>query len=341
MQGNGPEKVTFPAGSCGRLRLSGFDELASLSPGWKEQAEQVGRGRPSVDVSFAATGRFQLASLERAPGIRVRGSAGPGVSIVGLALSGSRLNAQAEELPLDRIALIPAGAEFEFICTGPHRLLLLLADARLLDGMAAERWGVPVPRERSLTLLRERGAGGTRGVASTWLRSLARAVADPAAARDAHGAHGLEQEVLGAVLDSMEPGTPPPSVRPWRVLAHRAERYMRDTIGERPDLPEICRALGTSPRSLHASFQEIFGIPPKTYQKMLRLQAARTDLVRARPGTTVSQVASRWGFQFGYFAVDYRLMFGERPSETLRRVLARKSGRVPDGIDDRSRTRAP
>ncbi len=315
----------FPAGACGRAQIGDFDQLASLSPGWEEEALQIGRGKPSVDVSFASTGRLQLACFQREPGVRVRGTAGPGVAIMGVALSGSRLNVQGEELPVGRLAVIPAGVEFEFLCAESHRLLLLLVDARVLHALGLEGWGRPIARDRPLTFLHERREGASRVVAASWLRAIDRAVRDPAMARDGRTGRDLERDVLEPVLREMVPADPAPGVRPRRELAIRAERYLRDTLEGRPNLSRICHDLGTSTRALHASFQLVFGVPPKAYQRMLRLQAARKDLLRARPGTTVSQVAVKWGFQCGYFAVDYRRMFGERPSETLGRVLAGKA----------------
>jgi AraC family ethanolamine operon transcriptional activator len=45
----------------------------------------------------------------------------------------------------------------------------------------------------------------------------------------------------------------------------------------------------------------------------------RRELRAAEPGTArVTDVAMRWGFwQLGRFAVEYRALFGERPSQTL------------------------
>jgi AraC family ethanolamine operon transcriptional activator len=62
------------------------------------------------------------------------------------------------------------------------------------------------------------------------------------------------------------------------------------------------------------------------YLKSLRLSAARRDLKTARRGTTVAEIATKWGFfRLGHFSGDYRAMFGEKPSETLVRARGRKT----------------
>ena len=59
-----------------------------------------------------------------------------------------------------------------------------------------------------------------------------------------------------------------------------------------------------------------------TYLRHLRLHRVRAELAdasRTRSPAAVTTVASRWGFvHFGRFAQQYRQLFGESPSQTLR-----------------------
>ena len=57
------------------------------------------------------------------------------------------------------------------------------------------------------------------------------------------------------------------------------------------------------------------------YLKQKRLEAARKTLLAAEPSTTsITEVATQWGFcHLGRFARDYRQLFGELPSETIKR----------------------
>ena len=93
-----------------------------------------------------------------------------------------------------------------------------------------------------------------------------------------------------------------------------------------PSIGDLCRMTGASERSVHLAFREHIGSSPKAYRKVLLLNAARADLRSARAGATVTSVAVRWGFvHAGWFAHDYKAMFGESPRETLhRRALSRR-----------------
>ena len=83
---------------------------------------------------------------------------------------------------------------------------------------------------------------------------------------------------------------------------------------------ELSAKVGTSVSTLRRTFVNEFGISPKAYIHARVLSLVRDKLGRAEPGTLISDVANRWGiWHMGQFAHDYRRMFGELPSDTLRR----------------------
>ena len=93
-------------------------------------------------------------------------------------------------------------------------------------------------------------------------------------------------------------------------------------------IADVCRSAGVSERTLQYAFQAEFGLTPMQYLHARRLQRVRRELVRAstRRGI-IDGIARAHGLRHGgRFADDYRAMFGERPSETLRRkTLGRKN----------------
>lgn len=102
-------------------------------------------------------------------------------------------------------------------------------------------------------------------------------------------------------------------------LVEQAQLYMETHLGQPLTLASLCQALHTSQRPLHYGFQELLGVSPMAYLKVLRLTAARRQLRQSEPGqTTVADVASHFGFwSSGHFSRDYKTLFGELPSATL------------------------
>jgi transcriptional regulator GlxA family with amidase domain len=82
----------------------------------------------------------------------------------------------------------------------------------------------------------------------------------------------------------------------------------------------LARATGVSARALQRSFERSGQPSPMMYLRQLRLHRVHTELAANSPDSaTVTMVASRWGFMhLGRFANQYRQLFGEPPSETLR-----------------------
>jgi AraC-like DNA-binding protein len=103
----------------------------------------------------------------------------------------------------------------------------------------------------------------------------------------------------------------------------RAVEFIEAHAAEPIGIEEIVAASGASMRSLFEGFRRFRGTSPMEFLRSLRLRCVREDLSQAPAGTTVSEVAARWGFfQFGRFAAQYRQLCGEAPSATLRRALA-------------------
>ena len=103
-------------------------------------------------------------------------------------------------------------------------------------------------------------------------------------------------------------------------LVKQANDYMQSHVDQGLTLTDLCQALGTSSRALSYGFQEMFGVSPMAYLKLLRLQGVRRALKAAEfSHHTVTEIATQFGFcHLGIFARDYKQVFGELPSETLK-----------------------
>jgi AraC family ethanolamine operon transcriptional activator len=110
-----------------------------------------------------------------------------------------------------------------------------------------------------------------------------------------------------------------------RRVVDRARGYLLSRPDEPVTIAELCRAIGVSRRKLQYCFQESIGCTPLHYLRALRLNRVRRELKRHdAPVDSVQDVAARWGFwHLSHFAADYRHMFGELPSDTLRRRRSR------------------
>jgi AraC family ethanolamine operon transcriptional activator len=161
------------------------------------------------------------------------------------------------------------------------------------------------------------------------LELAARASVEPRLLRDPVLAAEIERKVVRLLCSDSEPGETSAGTR-GRVLALRADAWLRQSLPDVPSIAVLCEALGVRARTLHEAFRDHLDTTPKAYLKALRLNAARRDLLRGGARTTVTEVALDWGFgHFGWFSRDYRRLFGETPRETLHRGRAASRGALP------------
>lgn len=97
-----------------------------------------------------------------------------------------------------------------------------------------------------------------------------------------------------------------------------ARRYIHEHLNQDLSLAAIAAASDSSVRSLTQAFREQLKISPQLYIRHARLRGARRDLMNAPPLTTVTDVATHWGFNhLGRFSAWYKAIYHELPSETL------------------------
>ncbi|NEQ66553.1 MAG: helix-turn-helix domain-containing protein [Symploca sp. SIO2D2] len=117
-------------------------------------------------------------------------------------------------------------------------------------------------------------------------------------------------------------GSSTPTLKPSRrkKLIVQAEQEMATQLEEPLTLKELAHRLKSSSRALSYGFQDLFGMSPMRYLKVRRLNAVRRRLKLSNPeNCSIEALANRFGFwNAGHFAKDYRVMFGELPSKTLR-----------------------
>ena len=145
-------------------------------------------------------------------------------------------------------------------------------------------------------------------------------------------ASAVEQEFIYMLVNSLAAGdthSSHPVIRQRHAeVMIRFEEILRSDLGQLPSVSEFCAAVDVPERTLRACCIKFLGLSPSQYIRLRRLNLVYAELWRANPATaTVAQIALRHQFsELGRFAAAYRALFGERPSETLRRAQANFAG---------------
>ncbi|MCF8474047.1 MAG: AraC family transcriptional regulator [Emcibacter sp.] len=100
----------------------------------------------------------------------------------------------------------------------------------------------------------------------------------------------------------------------------QAENYIHEHLKDPLSIDDLVEVTGVSQRSIFEGFKNFRGTTPMKYILQLRLEKVRKELQKSGSDRTVTDIALKWGFnQLGRFAVSYKKIYGESPSETLKK----------------------
>jgi AraC-like DNA-binding protein len=138
---------------------------------------------------------------------------------------------------------------------------------------------------------------------------------------DTEAAHGLEQQVIHALVECLSAGRVEEETEAtWRhreILARFEDLLETEPL---PGIAEISAGLSVSHRMLRECCNKHLGMGPRRYRYLRGMQLVHRALRSGNQDTSsVAEVARRYGLRdLSRFAANYRALYGELPSATLR-----------------------
>jgi AraC-like DNA-binding protein len=241
-------------------------------------------------------------------------------SVLFLTEPGPSMFFSGAEIGINQIGVACAGETYFSRLTGPTR------------------WGAVTVSQHDLHALcetdpnlQQRPSGVTvitpPEAALTYLRSLHNYMGRlleiaPKALNDTVLGHALEHSLMMALRQVLSTYTSrtPASLRTFHALV-LVQRFRALIQAQTPGPLRMSEInLGASARSLRQACQEILGVSPLQYVMLRRMQVVRRALLNGDPAVDrVTDIATESGFwELGQFSVNYRRLFGESPSATLK-----------------------
>jgi AraC family transcriptional regulator, ethanolamine operon transcriptional activator len=316
----------FPAGLVLDASITDFAQVSEVAPTWTVEYLPLGRGPLHGRIWAVHTAMLQLGVVNFSKGYNVSGHVPTGSLTVAFPLAGAISPTWRGQRLAEREAIVSRGFEdIEACFPSPQQdELIVSVSQRVIDAAAIRLWGAPITGDR-LTFHDENAAACFRAM---FHRISEEARRHPDRLLPVQTAAILESDVIESILRKTSPTALIVEVKPRYRAAQRAYTYLMDHRSSPVTVGELCAASGTNERTLQRVFLETYGLPPAALVKSVRLTGARRALQDPTGTTSVTDVALRWGFfHLGRFAHDYRDLFGESPSDTLRRAL----GAGPDG----------
>lgn len=297
--------------------------------GWNQAYDQLSKGKFSGSFTEAFIGDIQLFEETTTQAVFETGPGRAGVVALGVFASiEGNARWRGHAVGIDHVTALSDHANLE-LSTPPDCTMLSVSVPVGLLSAGADQTGLDaeallmtasnhVYSPALASLLRQRLGTALRTMTHHPSRFALRETRDQ-----------LVSELVGLVdeyfsLATTEGGAPD-AKKALQVVA-RAREY----IEANPDRPitvlDLCARTCTSRRTLQYCFTQVVGMSPAAYLKTMRLNGLQRDLVHSTGGKTIAEAAAAWGFwHMSQLSLDYRRLFGELPSETVRHAARRRN----------------
>jgi len=131
----------------------------------------------------------------------------------------------------------------------------------------------------------------------------------------------LLQELLSLLDSGTLNSAKAPSYLHRRAVVDRVWGYLKASGDSPVTITALCDIACVSRRTLQYSFESILGISPVQFLRATRLNRVRRQLLSHGDISIADAAASQGFYHLSQFALDYKRLFYERPSETRKRTL--------------------
>lgn len=304
------------------------DEHAESLLGWEQTYNQLSPGNFEgrvVDIRFKGLQIFRETTNRS---IAQSGISWDGCFVVGIPVT-MRGGCLFSRQVLTRDSMLTFHSGQEFSLTSPEEfdiVALAIRKEALLDTMYPEgQESLPSLFSNTPTVM---VADQNR---LSELRNCLLAIFDPASfepslLRYPQVQRAMSSAIIGHLTEVLQASNRAPL--PTRSFAGRcqvvreATDYAMTHTSEPITVAELCQKLNISRRMLNYCFQDALDINPVQYLRSLRLNGVRRALRDPDgSGQQIRDIAAKWGFwHLPRFAAEYRALFGELPSDTLRQT---------------------
>jgi AraC family ethanolamine operon transcriptional activator len=310
-----------------RIVLRDFDEFPDAIDGMIGRLLPTSRSTEQWWVQSVAIGRLRIQTFQIGGPVTFAGDGTPDSVALHIPLTDpAKIRIDGELLEQGSFLLLKEGQPFTLTTlepTGWFGIVVPLAHELLTPELVKSRVSLLLDEKTtSHAETNEEHLDSIRSIAA-WLS----AAIDNRSFGEA-GVRRAYQEIIAAVSQTLQESSQPrpkqrgrPCVPRDQVLARILELSEASTDAAILTV-DLCRAVGVAERTLRNIFHEYFGIGPIRFLKVRQLQQIRDALHAADPTQeTGTSVAARFGiWDFSLFARNYKRLFGEAPSCTLRTV---------------------
>ena len=303
-------------------RLDSFAQFAELAVAWNADFRQLTSEQIKPEMFQAQVGTILLSSARFGCHVEQRGESPEGMCSFAVPWTDSpEMLWYGDSIGSNVLLRFPNHRELDIHSKpGFHAMTFSIPEAVLVNHF--DRGGHPGLRK---VLQSEKTVFPTSGALLNQLRQALR-LASRLAGQEVLSQFMMDeiQEQIISILIGIFRLHLPESGSEWNGSQEKLGsmlEFIRGHDQEPLQVVDLCNYMKVSERGLQVLFKSKLGMTPKAYLTGRRMYGAHRALWCSDPSSSgVSDVMNEWGYwHMGNFAAYYRKMFGELPSETLKK----------------------
>jgi AraC family ethanolamine operon transcriptional activator len=309
--------IIFPAGLTIDYSDLSMEMVQHYSKKWNLEHTQIGKGVFRGKITVVHTPRIQLAANSYTTGLLTRGDIPKGCILLHSYIQNDiQYTVQNKSILPNELVVMTERDKVDRMSSGPFGTHSITIEKQLFH-KAFYAFFEELPYQSLKTerfYIKENMISNFHQTVSSWIDYLINTLPELDTTPEYEK---IEYEILSELFSCIAFT----SLKKDRKKFHidMVRDFLHQNIYEDIDLTMITEKFNISESQLHNAFKSNYGISPKKYLQMLRLNAVRKELLLADPKhDTVSEIAMKYNFlSMNHFSDEYKKIFGQTPSQTL------------------------
>jgi len=294
-----------------------LEMMLDITPEWDIRWRRMNAGKIDVGVAFYNAPRLQYSSISYSNGVLIEGTPPKGSIVISVVQTKENCSFKNQQLQPYELIIINHNDEMDYLANGANTIFSLTVEESFFKRLFFEYFGKTlsdVVRSEKLIIKKDYMRLFISRMQS-WLFYFEK----EHRMLDLELYYSMEDEILITFFSFIEWEQKVDTKEKFDIA--KAREILHANVANIYKISELVEELQSSSRTIQHNFKTKLGITPKQYLNNLKLNAIREELLKSEPEkTNISDVALKYGFfNASHFAYEYKKMFHESPSVTLKR----------------------
>ncbi len=307
----------FRSGLVVKSPILGYEEAVAYSVGWDAEVKQTQKQkRLLMQVSGFHTPHIQLGSTSYNSAFWVRGFNPVNTVVITYNQTNRTINYRNRRFERNELLLLTRDEELDLVISGENTTFTIAVDEVYFFTMFRNYYGTDFESKlKNSLLLDSKKEAAFLNFLHFWINFFLSHETTDFLPQDYAR---IEEDILHTLFNFII--IKDQNTKSENKILKEARNLIEQSLDLDLKLSDLAAYLGISQRTLEYTFKQNLGMTPKNYLQMLRLHTIREELKSADVKTLqVSDIALKYGFfHMGHFASEYKKLFGESPSHTLK-----------------------